>query len=82
MKIKRPQSPRPIPPDAKRVFKGKIFEAYQWEQELYDGTKTIFEKLARDDSVNPVRDMARKDLGGINIKRGLLLKLVQYHINL
>ncbi len=58
MDIQRPQSPRPIPPDAKRVFKGKIFEAYQWEQELYDGTKTTFEKLKRNDSVNvfPITD--------------------------
>ncbi|MBI2473715.1 NUDIX hydrolase [Candidatus Uhrbacteria bacterium] len=36
-----------IPTQAKRVFKGQIFDVYQWEQEMYDGTKEIFEKLRR-----------------------------------
>src|SRR3989338_266531 len=36
-----------IPPQAKQVFKGQIFDVYQWEQEMYDGTKEIFEKLRR-----------------------------------
>jgi ADP-ribose pyrophosphatase len=33
------------------VFRGDIFDVYQWEQELFDGSKTIFEKLKRDDTV-------------------------------
>lgn len=36
-----------IPPEAKRVFKGTIFDVYQWEQKLYDGSSTIFEALKR-----------------------------------
>lgn len=36
-----------IPAQAKRVFQGVIFDVYQWEQEMYDGTKEIFEKLRR-----------------------------------
>lgn len=36
-----------IPVQAKQVFKGQIFDVYQWEQEMYDGTKEIFEKLRR-----------------------------------
>lgn len=47
-----PQSKQPIPKDAKSVFKGKIFEVYQWQQEQYDGTFTTFEKVKRPDTVS------------------------------
>lgn len=50
MEIHRPKSKQPIPDSAKRVFKGIIFDVYQWEQELYDGTIATFEKLKRADS--------------------------------
>ena len=52
MQIQRPVSKQPIPEHAKRVFKGKLFDVYQWEQTLYDGSKTIFEKVRRKDTVN------------------------------
>ena len=39
----------PIPAHAKKVFTGKIFDVYQWEQEMFDGTVEIFEKLKRPD---------------------------------
>ncbi len=51
MEIKRPLSNQPIPPHAKRVFKGAIFDVYQWEQKMYDGSTAIFEKLKRPDTV-------------------------------
>ncbi|OGI60481.1 hypothetical protein A2641_03010 [Candidatus Nomurabacteria bacterium RIFCSPHIGHO2_01_FULL_37_25] len=51
MKINRPKSKQPIPENAKRVFKGAVFDIYQWEQEMFDGTKTTFEKLKRPDTV-------------------------------
>src|SRR3989338_338565 len=51
MDIQRPQSKQPIPPHAKRVFQGVIFDVYQWEQEMFDGTRAIFEKLKRPDTV-------------------------------
>lgn len=51
MEIKRPKSRQPIPKNAERVFKGVVFDVYQWEQELYDGTKKTFEKLKRPDTV-------------------------------
>jgi 8-oxo-dGTP pyrophosphatase MutT (NUDIX family) len=51
MEIKKPKDLHPIPENATRVFKGKIFDVYQWEQELYDGTKVTFEKLKRPDTV-------------------------------
>lgn len=50
MKIEGPQSKQPIPPQAKRVFKGIIFDVYQWEQELYNGKTAVFEKLKRPDT--------------------------------
>ena len=51
MEINRPQSKQPIPANAKKVFHGVIFDVYQWEQEMFDGTKEIFEKLKRPDTV-------------------------------
>lgn len=40
-----------LPNHARLVYKGKIFKVYQWEQELYDGSKTIFEKMERPGTV-------------------------------
>lgn len=51
MKIERPQSKQPLPEGAKKVFEGVIFDVYQWEQEMFDGTKATFEKLKRPDTV-------------------------------
>ncbi len=61
MKIERPKEHQPIPPHAKKVFDGIVFDVYQWEQELYDGTKATFEKLRRPDTavVYPVLDDGR-----------------------
>jgi ADP-ribose pyrophosphatase len=39
----------PIPSHAKKVFHGQIFDVYQWEQEMFDGSKAVFEKLSRPD---------------------------------
>ena len=50
MDLKRPESHQPIPPHASRVFKGVIYDIYQWEQVLFDGTKTTFEKAKRADT--------------------------------
>ncbi len=36
-----------IPPNAKRVFKGIIFDVYQWQQKMFDGSKETFEMLKR-----------------------------------
>lgn len=51
MNIPRPASKQPIPEGAKCVFKGKIFDVYQWEQSMYDGSTQTFEKLKRPDTV-------------------------------
>lgn len=36
-----------FPEKAKKVFDGTIFDVYQWEQEMFDGSKTTFEGLKR-----------------------------------
>src|SRR5262249_7028087 len=51
MNIERPQPKQPLPPDAKCVFKGILFDVYQWEQKMFDGTTATFEKLKRHDTV-------------------------------
>ncbi len=51
MEIVRPESNQPIPEHAKKVFSGVMFDVYQWEQELFDGTTTTFEKVKRPDTV-------------------------------
>ena len=51
MNIQRPNSKQPIPDHAKKVFKGVMFDTYQWEQEMFDGSKATFEKLKRPDTV-------------------------------
>lgn len=40
-----------IPDEAKRVFNGVIFDVYQWQQQLYDGSNATFERLKRTDTV-------------------------------
>jgi ADP-ribose pyrophosphatase len=40
-----------IPPHARRVFQGILFDVYQWEQELFDGSTTTFEAVRRVPSV-------------------------------
>ncbi|MCE9643493.1 MAG: NUDIX hydrolase [Candidatus Andersenbacteria bacterium] len=41
-------------PDMKKVFQGEIFSIWQWEQELYDGSKQVFEKATRSDTVRTI----------------------------
>ena len=42
----------PIPKNAKRVFRGEIFEVWQWRQKLFDGSYAIFERIKRPPSVS------------------------------
>lgn len=41
-----------IPKDAKLVFKGVLFNVYQWRQEMFDGSFVTFEQLRRKSSVS------------------------------
>ena len=43
-----------IPDNANCVFKGQIFDVYQWSQEMYDGTSETFEMLRRPDTVSVI----------------------------
>lgn len=52
MTIKRPTSKQPLPKNAKQVFKGSMFDVYQWEQKMFDGSQETFEKIKRADTVN------------------------------
>ena len=36
-----------IPPHAKKVFEGTIFDIHQWQQEMFDGTTATFELASR-----------------------------------
>ena len=51
MEPARPVSKQPIPEHAHKVFSGVMFDVYQWQQEQFDGSTTVFEKLARPDTV-------------------------------
>ncbi len=46
-----PSSAILIPENAHNVFKGQIFDVYQWQQELFDQTEVTFEMLKRPDTV-------------------------------
>jgi ADP-ribose pyrophosphatase len=54
MEIVRPASNTKRPADAKLVFKGEIFDVYQWNQKLYNGETAIFESLKRPDTVDVI----------------------------
>ena len=46
-----PRSGILIPDKAEKVFAGVIFDVYQWQQRLFDGSMTTFEMLKRPDTV-------------------------------
>lgn len=46
-----PDNARIVPKDAQLVFKGEIFDVYQWQQKMFDGSVAIFEMLRRPDTV-------------------------------
>jgi ADP-ribose pyrophosphatase len=49
-----------LPEDAKLVFQGKMFDIYQWEQKMFDGSVEIFERLKRPDSVCVIATLGDK----------------------
>lgn len=51
-----------IPKDAKLVFKGLIFDVYQWEQKLFDGSVTTFEGLKRASTIQIIPILGDKIL--------------------
>lgn len=51
-----------MPDNAHCVFKGKIFEVWQWEQQLFDGTFKTFERLKRADTAQTIAVVGDKIL--------------------
>jgi len=51
-----------IPDSAELVFKGFLFDVYQWQQEMYDGTFATFERLRRADTVSILAITADKKI--------------------
>ena len=49
-----PKNMRLPPPEAKRVFAGVIFDTYQWQQKMFDGSFSTFEMLKRPDTVEVI----------------------------
>lgn len=43
-----------LPEDAKMIAKGKMFEIWQWEQKMFDGTTEIFERIKRPNTAGVV----------------------------
>ncbi len=43
-----------IPTQASLMFKGVIYDTYQWKQQLFDGSHTTFEMLRRPDTVTTI----------------------------
>lgn len=43
-----------IPDNAECVFRGVIFDVYQWQQEMFDGSMQTYEMLRRPDSVTVI----------------------------
>lgn len=47
-----PQDAVLIPEEAQCVFRGVIYDVYQWQQKLFDGSESTFEMLRRPDTVS------------------------------
>lgn len=43
-----------VPPQAKRVFKGVIYDVYHWQEKMFDGSEATFEMLKRPDTVKVI----------------------------
>lgn len=66
MRLYIPPKAKLVPPQAKLVFKGIIYDVYQWEQEVFDGTTKTFEMLKRADTI---RVIALKDNKMVIVKQ-------------
>jgi ADP-ribose pyrophosphatase len=49
-----------IPDDAKKVFKGIIFDVYHWQQQMFDGTFQTFEALKRSNTIEIIATTGEK----------------------
>lgn len=51
-----------IPKEAKLVFKGVLYEVWQWQQEMFDGSFATFERLKRPNTVQVIVTVGDKIL--------------------
>lgn len=51
-----------IPSEAKLVFKGVIFDTYQWQQKMFDGSSATFEMLKRPNTIETIAAQGNKIL--------------------
>ena len=49
-----PEDAKLIPDEAECVFSGVIYDIYQWQQELFDGSFATFEMLRRPDTIRAI----------------------------
>jgi len=54
MRTYTPKNAVLVPEKAEKVFDGEIFDIYQWQQELFDGSFATFEMAKRSDTVNVI----------------------------
>src|SRR3989344_446710 len=54
--------PVPVPPNAKRVYQNKRQEIWEWDQELYDGSHTVYSCLVREDTVAVIPFLDRETI--------------------
>lgn len=54
MKKTIPRDSLLIPENADKVFDGRLYQAFQWRQPLFDGTTETFEMLKRRDTVGAI----------------------------
>ena len=43
-----------VPENSKKVFEGVLFDVYQWQQKMYDGSFATFEKVVRKSSAGVI----------------------------
>lgn len=77
MKKTLPEGAVLIPDNADCVFKGAIFDVYQWPQKMFDGSTKTFEMLKRPDTVQSI---AVKDGKIVLIEDEQPGRAVQVHI--
>lgn len=49
-----------MPLNAKMVFQGKIFEVWQWQQKMFDGSFETFEKICRPATIEVIATLGNK----------------------
>lgn len=51
-----------LPKNAQRVFQGALFDVYQWNQEMFDGSREVFERVMRPDTAMVIPVVGEKIL--------------------